>query len=139
MKQTDEVIRDLEKCQARYKKFDSLFREFQRSIEHLQLNDFPLKGISLEHESGSQTKLSFLGRQYKFDFSMCYVDGDLKGKVVFERIHEDEESQRLASATYDGNGDLDLDPPEGEDVLCLRDENSCISLALNWLRLDYVP
>lgn len=139
MKRTEEVIRDLEKCQARYKKFDALFREFQDSIEHLQSSNFPLKGISLEHDLGSETKLSFLGRQYNFDFSMCYVDGDLKGKVVFEKIHGDDERQVLASATYDGNGDLDLDPPEGEDVLCLRDDNSCISLALNWLRLDYVP
>lgn len=135
MKNIDDVISELSPASNRHNAFKKIFSQFQQSIGHLQGAQFPVKGIGLETVSGEKTTITFIGRTYEAHFSVCAVDGSLKGNIIFCRVTDDGAKQ-IGSATYNGQSQVDIAPPQGEDPLSLADDGCCMNLVLNWLSDD---
>ena len=81
-------------------------------------------------------RLSFLDRSYAIQFAMHSPDGSLKGKISFLRILVEDRRSEIASTSFNGQGEFDVTPPEGEDSLSIEEDNSCLLLVLNWLTSD---
>ncbi|EON90846.1 hypothetical protein MARLIPOL_15744 [Marinobacter lipolyticus SM19] len=133
MNRIESSIERLFKAQRRYEKFKELFQQFQRNFALLQGDRFPIKGIEFDHNDGESSNLHFLGRDYSIEFTMIYVGDALKGKLTFNRCLDDQASRCLHSVTFDGQGELDVAPPAGDDTLYIDEDSSCLVLLLDWM------
>ena len=133
MNRTESSIERLSKAQRRYEKFREFFRQFQRNFALLQGDRFPVKGIDFDHNDGESSNLYFLGRRYSIEFTMIHVDDVLKGQVTFNRCLEDQSSKCLHRVTFNGEGELDVAPPAGEDAMYIDEDSSCLALVLDWV------
>ncbi|MEX2473727.1 hypothetical protein [Marinobacter sp.] len=133
MNRTESSIERLSKAQRRYEKFKKFFLQFQRNFALLQGDSFPIKGIDFDHDDGESSNLRFLGRHYTIEFAMIYVDDALRGQVTFNRCLEEQSSKCLHSVTFNGEGELDVAPPAGEDTMYIDEDSSCLALVLDWV------
>jgi hypothetical protein len=136
MNRTEDSMKELEEARRRYEKFKELFREFQRNLDLLRGDRFPLRCVDVNHDDGKRSNLNFLGRNYCIEFTMVCVDGALKGRIAFYRPIENQTSNQLKSATFNGQGELDIEPAPGEDPLYIDKNSSCSSLVLEWIRSE---
>lgn len=135
MRNIEKVLNELSHASSRHNAFMKIFAQFQEGLSHFQGAQFPVKGIGLETVSGEKTTITFIGRTYEARFSVCAVDGTLKGNITFCRVTDDG-TEQIGSATYNGQSQVDIAPPQGEDPLSLADDSCCMNLVLNWLSDD---
>ena len=133
MKAIEENVKELLHISNRHNTFKKIFNTFQKAIENLELETFPVKGVIVENVSDEKTIISFISRKYKLNFSSCTVGGSLKGKISASRILDEENIHEIASITYNGQSEVDLEPPPGEDPIRLNEDSCCFNLVLNWL------
>jgi len=132
----NEMTDRLAPLNARHNSFKSIFNKFQENINHLKSDAFPVQDISLEHITDEKTVISYIGRTYEITFSSAIIDTAFKGKVTVIRITNNDETNDVASITYNGQSVVDVQPPIDEDPISLNEDNCCINLVLNWISSD---
>lgn len=135
MNRTEDSMKKLEEAQRRYEKFKELFRGFQQNLDFLRGDRCQLRHVGVVHDD-ERSDLSFLGRNYCIEFTMVCVDGALKGRIAFYRPIENQTSNQLKSATFNGQGELDIEPAPGEDPLYIDKNSSCSALVLEWIKSE---
>jgi hypothetical protein len=133
MKPITEVNKELANISSRHGTFKDIFNTFQGHITNLTSDSFPVKGICVSNVSYTQTTISFIGRTYEINFSICMVNNSPKGKISISRIYSDGNSTEISSVTYNGQSIADIQPPKGGDQVSLSEDICCMNLVVNWL------
>jgi hypothetical protein len=139
MKKIDQMTNELSHVSNRHNTFRNIFKTFQKNIDHLQSDTFPVKGIKLENVSDKKTFITFIERTYELNFTSCMVNGAIKGKISVSRIFGEKSANEFASITYNGQSIADVTPPQGEDPISLAEDSCCLNLVLNWLSNEINP
>lgn len=133
MLHSQDALDDLRKRRSRYNVLQGLFAQFQAHIQALQAPDSSIHGITIVSESPTQTKVEFLHERFFIQFSMRSGLGLLELWDEADLIEDSFGGDPLASVEFTGSGDLKIEQPKGEDPLCLKEDNDCICLLVNWL------
>ncbi len=138
MERIETIVDNLKSIEGRYANLKSLFNVFQKNLEGLNANTFPLKGIGVTNIDDVNTEIIFLDEKYTIRFSAYTKDDVLMGRIKFFIKHDlDDNLKELKAFLFNGTGKVDIDQPQKEDPINLNEDSCCMNIVLNTIH-EYI-
>lgn len=133
MLKNEVVLDELRKRVGRYDSLKSLFAQFQAHIQSVQAVGSPIRSITIEALSPTQSRVTFLGECFLLRFLMRKHLGLIEFWNEAEFSEDPLAEEPLAAVEFTGQGEVKIKQPDGEDPINLKEDTACICLLVNWL------
>jgi len=131
------VIEEMSNFDNRHLTLKGLFIRFQGHLQLLCQPEFSVRGITVHSIDGELSRIQYIGREYEIRFSSTFNQTALVGVISFGRVVKEmgiTTFQECSRVTFNGQSEVAIDPPAGEDSIHLERDSDSLVLVLNMIR-----